>query len=192
MTFLELLLIAVGLSMDAFAVAICKGLSLKKVTLKDALIVGLYFGIFQAAMPLAGFLIGSVFAGIIDKWDHWVAFTLLAIIGIKMIIESKKKGSCQSSEDNSQSLSFKQMLPLAIGTSIDALAAGVSFALLSIKIIPAVGFIGAVTLILSSAGVYIGSIFGCRFKSGAEITGGIILILTGLKILLSHLGVISF
>jgi len=116
----------------------------------------------------------------------------LAIIGIKMIIESKKKGSCQSSEDNSQSLSFKQMLPLAIGTSIDALAAGVSFALLSIKIIPAVGFIGAVTLILSSAGVYIGSIFGCRFKSGAEITGGIILILTGLKILLSHLGVISF
>ncbi|HNZ41444.1 MAG TPA: manganese efflux pump, partial [Clostridia bacterium] len=124
MTFLELLLIAVGLSMDAFAVAICKGLSLKKVTRKDALIVGLYFGIFQAAMPLAGFLIGSVFAGIIDKWDHWVAFTLLAIIGIKMIIESKKKGSCQSSEDNSQSLSFKQMLPLAIGTSIDALAAG--------------------------------------------------------------------
>lgn len=192
MTLWELLLIAIGLSMDAFAVAICKGLSLQKIKWKDAFIVGLYFGGFQAVMPLAGFLLGTGFAGFIEKWDHWIAFILLTVIGAKMIIESRKYDSCESSDNNGHPLSFKKMLPLAVGTSIDALAVGVSFAFLSVSIIPAISFIGAVTLLLSYAGVYIGSIFGCRFKSGAEMSGGIILVLMGLKILFSHLGIISF
>ena len=192
MTLWELLLIAIGLSMDAFAVAVCKGLSLQKSTWKESLTVGLYFGVFQAVMPLIGFLIGTSFAGFIEKWDHWIAFVLLAVIGIKMIIESRKDNSCETSDGSSNPLRFKKMLPLAIGTSIDALAVGVTFAFLSVKIIPAISFIGAVTLILSFIGVYIGSFFGCRFKSHAEMAGGIILVLMGIKILLNHLSLISF
>ncbi|HXK71554.1 MAG TPA: manganese efflux pump MntP family protein [Clostridia bacterium] len=193
MTLWELLLIAVGLSMDAFAVAICKGLSLKKITWKEALTVGLYFGGFQAAMPIIGYFIGTGFSSFIQKWDHWIAFILLAIIGFKMIIESLKK-SCDINEDtdSSKSLSLKRMLTLAIGTSIDALAVGVTFAFLSVNIIPAVSFIGIITLILSFVGVYIGNYFGCKFKSKAELAGGIILVLMGTKILLNHLEIISF
>ncbi len=192
MTLWELLLIAIGLSMDAFAVSVCKGLSLQKTTWKESLAVGMYFGIFQAVMPLVGFLIGTGFAGFIEKWDHWIAFVLLAVIGAKMIIESRKKNSCETSDKNSNPLSFKKMLPLAISTSIDALAVGVTFAFLSVKIIPAISLIGIVTLILSFTGVYIGSFFGCRFKSHAEMAGGIILVLMGVKILLNHIGLISF
>lgn len=193
MTLWELLLIAVGLSMDAFAVAICKGLSLKKITWKEALTVGLYFGGFQAAMPIIGYFIGTGFSSFIQKWDHWIAFILLGIIGFKMIIESLKK-SCDISKSNNvaKSLSLKRMLPLAIGTSIDALAVGVTFAFLSVNIIPAVSFIGIITLILSFGGVYIGNYFGCKFKSKAELAGGIILVLMGTKILLNHLEIISF
>ena len=192
MTLWELLLIAIGLSMDAFAVSVCKGLSLQKTTWKESLAVGMYFGIFQAVMPLVGFLIGTGFAGFIEKWDHWIAFVLLAVIGAKMIIESRKKNSCETSDKNSNPLSLKKMLPLAISTSIDALAVGVTFAFLSVKIIPAISLIGIVTLILSFTGVYIGSFFSCRFKSHAEMAGGIILVLMGVKILLNHIGLISF
>jgi len=193
MTLWELLLISVGLSMDAFAVSICKGLSLQKPTWKDSFVVGLYFGIFQAMMPLIGFLIGTGFAGYIEKWDHWIAFILLVIIGIKMIIESRKNESCEmSGTNNENTLSFNKMLPLAIGTSIDALAVGVSFAFLSVRILPAISLIGSVTLLISFFGVYIGSFFGSRFKSKAEMAGGIILVLMGFKIVLNHLELISF
>lgn len=193
MTLWELLLIAVGLSMDAFAVAICKGLSLKNITWKESLTIGLYFGGFQAAMPVIGYFIGTGFSLFIQKWDHWIAFILLVIIGFKMIIESFKK-SCDINKDNNavNPLSFKKMLPLAIGTSIDALAVGVTFAFLSVNILPAVSFIGIITLTLSFIGVYIGNYFGCRSKSKAELAGGIILVMMGVKILLNHLEVIYF
>ena len=184
MSFFVLFSLAVGLSMDAFAVAICTGLSKQKATLKKALIVGLYFGAFQAGMPLAGFAVASLFADMIITFDHWVAFALLCFLGGKMILGSFKKGE---HPEEGTSLSPKQMLPLAIATSIDALAAGVSFAFLQVNIIPAILLIGITTFALSFTGVIIGNIFGTRFISKAELAGGIILMLIGLNILIEHL-----
>lgn len=190
MHILELLLTATGLAMDAFAVSICLGLSIGAVTFKKALTVGLYFGIFQFAMPLLGYLIGSQFAGYIEAYDHWVAFILLAIIGGKMVKESFDK-DCPNA-NMQEDLRPKKMLLLSIATSIDALAVGVSFAFLNVHILPAAGMIGFITLGLSMAGVKIGNVFGMKYKARAELIGGSILILIGLKILLEHMGVINF
>jgi len=187
MKFIELFLIAVGLSMDAFAVAICKGLSVKKVKFSNAICCGLWFGIFQAGMPVIGYFLGSGFRQYIENFDHWIAFALLCIIGVNMIREAFGE-----EEESNASFSPKTMLPLAVATSIDALAVGVSFALSDIKIAPAATLIGIITCILSAFGVYIGNIFGSKYRKRAEIVGGCILILIGLKILLEDLGVISF
>lgn len=183
----ELFLIAVGLSMDAFAVAVCKGLSIQNARLKEALIVGLYFGVFQAVMPLIGYSIGVQFAEYITAFDHWIAFLLLGFIGGKMIKESLSD-KCPAASSSS-SLLPKEMLPLAVATSIDALAVGVSFAFLSVRIAPAVSFIGVTTLVLSMLGVVVGKGAGARFKTKAELAGGIVLVLIGVKILLEHYGV---
>ncbi|MCD8025519.1 MAG: manganese efflux pump MntP family protein [Clostridiales bacterium] len=187
MSFWELFIIAVGLSMDAFAVSICKGLSVNKLKFKHAMIVGLYFGGFQAAMPLLGYFLGRQFEWLITSVDHWIAFVLLALIGANMIRESFGKP-----DELNDSFSFKTMLPLAVATSIDALAVGVTFACLSIEIAPAVSLIGITTFVLSAIGIKIGNVFGVKFKSKAEFVGGAALILMGIKILLEHLGVISF
>ncbi|QEH67852.1 manganese efflux pump MntP [Cellulosilyticum sp. WCF-2] len=185
MNLLELFILAVGLSMDAFAVAISKGLSMKKMSFKNAIIIGLYFGIFQAVMPLIGYCLGTRFEDKITAFDHWIAFFLLGFIGINMIREALSKEDDEAEED--VSLSFKTMSVLAIATSIDALAVGVTFAFLNVNIIPAVSFIGIVTFALSILGVKIGNVFGSKYKSKAELAGGLILIGMGLKILLSHL-----
>lgn len=191
MSLFELFLIAVGLSMDAFAVAICKGLATGRVKLGQMVIVGLWFGIFQALLPLIGYLLGVNFSTLIQSVDHWIAFILLGLIGANMIREAVGGDEeCCNEEDSSYSI--RAMLPLAIATSIDALAVGVSFAFLSVDIVPAVSFIGVCTFILSAFGVKIGSVFGLRFKKKAEIAGGVILILMGAKILLEHLGLIAF
>lgn len=192
MSLFELFIIAVGLSMDAFAVSVCKGLSTSDVRPLNMLCAGLWFGLFQALMPLIGYLLGVNFSSLIQSVDHWIAFILLSLIGANMIREAvSSKEECEVA-DTGSSYAFKVMLPLAVATSIDALAVGVSFAFLSVDIIPAICFIGVCTFILSAAGVKIGSVFGNRFEKKAEIAGGIILILMGLKILLEHLGVISF
>ena len=188
MGIVELLMIAVGLSMDAFAVSVCKGLSMKKITIGKMAVVGLWFGGFQALMPLLGYFLGSTFEQYIKAVDHWVAFVLLALIGGNMIREALSKDD----DGADASLAFKPMLLMAIATSIDALAVGITFACLSVNIIPAVSFIGATTFILSATGVKIGSIFGDKWKSKAELAGGVILILIGTKILLEHLGIIAF
>ena len=188
MTILELFILAVGLSMDAFAVAVCKGLAIGKINMKHALIVGLWFGGFQALMPLVGYLLGSSFAEYIAAVDHWIAMILLALIGVNMVRESRDKDP----EHADPSLGFKTMLVMAVATSIDALAVGVTFAFLEVRILPAVSFIGVVTFLLSALGVKIGSIFGTKYKSKAELTGGIILILLGLKIFLEHMGYLPF
>jgi len=187
MTIWELLLIAVALSMDAFAVAVCKGLATQKHSLKGMLIVGAWFGGFQALMPLTGWLIASNFSKYITKFDHWVAFVLLAAIGINMIREALKKDDEGAA---SASLGFRTMLIMALATSIDALAIGVSFAFLAMDgagIIPAVCCIGAVTFFLSAAGMRVGAVFGEKYKAKAEIAGGVILIALGIKILIEHL-----
>lgn len=181
----DLFFIAIGLSMDAFAVAICKGLSVKKVKIKHGVIVGLYFGGFQAGMPLLGYLLGSSFAKYIEAFDHWVAFVLLVIIGINMIRESREKG-----EELNDSFGIKAMIPMAVATSIDALAVGVSFAFMRVQIGWAVAFIGITTFLLSAAGVKIGNHFGAKYKSKAELFGGVVLVLLGTKILLEHLGIL--
>ena len=191
MSIFELFLIAVGLSMDAFAVAICKGLATGRVKLGQMVIVGLWFGIFQALMPLIGYLLGVNFSTLIQSIDHWIAFILLGLIGANMIREAVG-GDEECCNEEDASYSIRAMLPLAIATSIDALAVGVSFAFLSVDIVPAVSFIGVCTFILSAFGVKIGSVFGLRFKKKAEIAGGVILILMGAKILLEHLGLIAF
>ena len=189
MGILELLLIAVGLSMDAFAVSVCKGLSVGKTKLKHYVITGLWFGGFQALMPFIGYLLGSTFEKYIVSFDHWVAFILLSVIGINMIRESFDK----EKNETDASFSFKNMFLLAVATSIDALAVGITFALLpDVNIFLAISFIGIITFILSGIGIKIGNIFGMKYKSVAERMGGIILILIGLKILIEHLGVISF
>ena len=189
MTFFELFLIGIGLSMDAFAVSICKGLSMQKIDKKYTLCIGLFFGGFQALMPLTGYLLGSQFSGYIERFDHWIAFVLLALIGFNMIKESREE---EEEEKPYAGVNFKELLILAVATSIDALAVGVSFAFLGVHIAPAVTLIGCTTFVLTLVGVWVGNLFGSRYKSRAELTGGIILILIGVKILLEHLGVISF
>ena len=195
MSLFSLFVIAVGLSMDAFAVAICKGLAMQKITLKKAAIVGLWFGGFQGLMPLIGYILGSQFEQYITSIDHWIAFVLLGLIGGSMIKEAlEKKGcdECGCGNNDNGSLTAKAMFPLAVATSIDALAVGVTFAFLEVRILPAVSFIGVITFLLSALGVKIGSIFGTRYKSKAELAGGVILILLGIKILLEHLGYLPF
>ena len=187
MSLTELLLIAVGLSMDAFAVAICKGLALTKLRVRDAALVGLFFGGFQGGMPLLGYFLGYQFKDVIARFDHWIAFILLVIIGGNML----KDAFDQEEESCDASLSFKNLAVLAVATSIDALAVGVTFAFWDVQIIPAVSFIGIITFLLSMVGVKIGNLFGCRYKSKAEMAGGIILILMGTKILLEHLGIFA-
>lgn len=184
--FFEILLIAVGLSMDAFAVSVCKGLSVGRVKPRHMLIAGLYFGGFQALMPLIGFFLGTQFRSLIEQCDHWIVFALLTVIGINMIRESK-----EASDSMNHSFSFAAMLPLALATSIDALAVGVSFAFLSVDIFPAVSLIGAITFLLSALGVKMGNVFGLKYKSKAEFAGGLVLILMGVKILLEHLGILA-
>ena len=187
MSLFELFLLAIGLSMDAFAVAICKGLSMQQFNQKHAAIIALYFGAFQALMPAIGYLLGSRFQQSITAYDHWIAFILLALIGGNMIKESFD----HETETSSPSIHFQEMLILAIATSIDALAVGISFAALSVDIVPAVSLIGVTTFIFSVAGVAIGHTFGARYEKPATIVGGIVLILIGLKILLEHLGILA-
>lgn len=181
----ELLVIAVGVSMDAFAIAICKGLSVEKVEKKHLLSAGLWFGGAQALMPLLGYLLGSSFQSVIENVDHWLSFALLAIIGINMIRESRGKV-----EKLDASFSAKAMFPLAIADSIDALAVGVTFAFLEVNIIPAVLLIGITTFLFSASGIKIGNQFGARYKSKAELAGGLILVVMGLLILLEHTGIL--
>ncbi len=186
MGFWELVVLAVGLSMDAFAVSICKGLALQRVSWKECCIAGAWFGGFQALMPLLGYLLGTQFERFVTSVDHWITFVLLGIIGGNMIREALSKD-----EDKLDgSLAFKAMLLLAIATSIDALAVGVTFAFLQVSILPAVCFIGATTFVLSCIGIRIGHVFGLKYKSRAELFGGAVLILMGIKILLEHLGVL--
>ena len=187
MGLLELFVIAVGLSMDAFAVSICKGLSVRELKPKHALTVGVYFGGFQMLMPLIGFALGVRFQSLITSIDHWIAFVLLGLIGANMVRESRE----HDDESVSDSFRFMTMLPLAVATSIDALAVGVTFAFLQVSILPAVCFIGATTFILSCIGIRIGHVFGLKYKSRAELFGGAVLILMGTKILLEHLGVLG-
>ena len=184
MSIVELFILAVGLSMDAFAVSICKGLSLGKIKPKHMCIAGAWFGGFQALMPAIGYILGAQFQEAIASIDHWIAFVLLALIGGNMIHEALDNDE----EEADASLDVKTMFLLAVATSIDALAIGITFAFLKVSIIPAVCFIGIVTFIISFAGVKIGNVFGARYKNKAEIVGGVILILLGMKILLEHLG----
>lgn len=184
MSLFSLFLLAVGLSMDAFAVAVCKGLATPKITLKKACVVGLWFGAFQTLMPTLGYLVGYRFQEKITAIDHWIAFVLLVFIGANMIRESFSK----EEEGANASLAFKEMLLLAIATSIDALAVGVTFAFLpDIPILPAVSFIGVITFLLSALGMKVGNVFGTKYKARAELVGGVILILIGSKILIEHL-----
>ena len=182
MNHITLFLIAVSLSMDAFSVAICKGLGLREVKLDKALLVGLYFGAFQGIMPVLGYFVGSSFAKTIQAWDHWIAFILLAILGLNMIWEA------DSQKDLSGGFSFKEMLPLAIATSIDALIIGVSLAVLKVNIYQSASFIGLCTFLLSFVGFYLGHYFGQKWEKWAQVLGGILLILIGSKVLLEHLG----
>lgn len=188
MSLVELFIIAVGLSMDAFAVSVCKGLSVQKMKPGHALTCGAYFGGFQALMPFIGYLLGSQFESMITQVDHWIAFLLLGVIGFNMI-----KESCETEEEClDSSFGPGAMLPLAVATSIDALAVGVTFAFLRVNILWAVLFIGTVTFTLSSVGVYAGHMFGMKYKSKSEFAGGLILMLMGTKILFEHLGVLAF
>ena len=187
MDFLSLFLLAVGLSMDAFAVSICKGLALKKIQFKHALIVGLWFGGFQALMPVIGYFLGAQFKDAIASYDHWIAFGLLILIGGNMIREAVFD---KDEPETDSALSFRSMLVLAVATSIDALAVGVTFAFLDVNIWTSVALIGVTTCILSMIGVKVGSVFGAKYEKKAEFIGGVILILLGVKILLEHLGVL--
>ena len=182
MGILEISVIGLGLAMDAFAVAVCKGLSMKKLDLKKAIIIALYFGFFQAIMPLIGFFLGNRFESLIDKLDHWVAFFLLSITGGNMIYESLKN----EEEDINDSIDIKNMLILSISTSIDALAVGITFAFFKIDLFMAISIIGVITFLLSIIGVKIGNKFGDKLKNKAEFIGGIVLIVIGLKILITH------
>lgn len=185
MVFWELLIIAIGVSMDAFAISICKGLSVSKLERKHLIITGIWFGGSQAIMPLLGYLLGSSFRTIVESVDHWFSFILLAIIGVNMVRESREE-----IEKLDDSFSAKVMFPLAIADSIDALAVGITFSFLNIKIIPAVVMIGVTTFVFSVMGVKIGNEFGAKYKSKAEMTGGIILIAMGTMILVEHLGIL--
>lgn len=185
MSILEIILTSVGLSMDAFAVSICKGLSLKKIDVKKCFIIGLYFGFFQAIMPLIGYFLGVNMKEFIMSIDHWIVFVLLAMIGINMVLEAFRE------ENNiNDKIDFKTMIMLAIATSIDALAVGITFAFLEVNILLAVSLIGIITFAICMIGVKIGNIFGNKYEKKAQVFGGVILILLGLKILLEHLGIL--
>lgn len=189
----ELFILALALSMDAFAVAVCRGLAVPKAGIKEGLTAGLYFGGFQALMPLLGYILGVQFRAYITSVDHWIAFILLGIIGLQMIRESREKEDgaetpCLHAENP---FAVKTMLVLAVATSIDALAVGITLAFLEAPILPAVLLTGATTFCLSAAGVRIGNIFGARYKAKAELAGGIVLILIGTKILAEHLGILG-
>ena len=188
MEIFEIIVIGIGLAMDAFAVSVCKGLSMKKMNWKSAIIIALYFGIFQAGMPIIGYFLGTTFSGFVENVDHWIAFILLAIIGVNMI----KDSTDDEIEKRNDKIDIKTMIILAIATSIDALAIGVTFAFFETNISLAVTVIGIITFILSLIGVKIGNKFGDKFQNKAELTGGIILIIIGLKILLEHIGIIQF
>lgn len=192
MGFTELFLIAVGLSMDAFAVAVCKGLNMKKINYKYMLVISLFFGGFQALMPLIGYFLGKQFEAYITSVDHWITFVLLAFIGGKMIVEAIKNED-ETDKSSVERINIKELFVLAVATSIDALAVGITFALLpDTNIYVSVALIGITTFVLSALGVFIGNKFGAKYKNKAELAGGIILVLIGLKILLEHLGVINF
>lgn len=199
MGIIEIFLIGVGLSMDAFAVSICKGLSMPRLNSKQMLIIGLFFGGFQALMPLIGWALGTSFESLITPVDHWIAFLLLGFIGAKMIFDAIRGSDDENADPaksnavaSEQKLDLKELLMMAIATSIDALAVGITFAFLGISIIEAIIIIGVTTFVLSILGVVIGHFFGSRFEKPATIIGGVVLILIGLKILLEHLGIIAF
>ena len=185
MSLLELIILSVALAMDAFAVSICKGLSLKKIEINHMLLAGIWFGGFQALMPVLGYFCGSKFADKVDKFDHWIAFLILALIGASMIKESR-----DDEEEANSNMDVKTMFFLAVATSIDALTVGITFAFLDVNIVLAVVMIGVITFVISSAGVKIGSIFGDKYKSKAEIVGGVVLIMIGVKTLLTGLSII--
>ena len=192
MGFVELFLIGVGLSMDAFAVSICKGLGMKRLNMKQALVIGLFFGGFQALMPLIGWALGTQLADFITPIDHWIAFILLVLIGGKMLFDAFRGGDEEEAVDPKDArLDLKELLMLAIATSIDALAVGITFAFLGVNIVWAIAVIGVTTFVLSVVGVAVGHAFGARYEKGATIAGGIVLILIGCKILLEHLGFIA-
>ena len=188
MGIVEITLLGIGLAMDAFAVSICKGLSMKKMNWKNTIIIALYFGIFQALMPVIGYFLGTTFEGLVTKFDHWIAFALLLAIGGSMIKEAFSKDE----ENKNDKVDFKTMSVLALATSIDALAVGITFAFFEVNVLLAVTIIGLITFIISIIGVKIGNRFGDKYQSKAELMGGIILILLGIKILLEHLNIISF
>ena len=191
MSIVELFLIGVGLSMDAFAVAVCQGLCMPKLNLRQGGVIALYFGGFQARMPLIGWFLGSQFAGYIQSFDHWVAFVLLALIGGNMVREALSPEEEETSCAVNSKLDHKKLFMMAVATSIDALAIGVAFAFMDVLILPAVSLIGCTAFCLSLVGVVVGNFFGSRYKKRAELTGGIILILLGVKILLEHLGILA-
>ena len=190
MGIVELLLIAVGLSMDAFAVSICKGLGMKKVNLKVAFVLALFFGGFQALMPLIGWALGSQFLWLISPIDHWIAFVLLAVIGGKMLWEALHDEEGEDDGKPADKIDLGEFFILAVATSIDALAVGISFAALAVDIVPSILIIGVVTFCFTIAGVFVGDFFGSRYEKPASIVGGVVLILIGLKILLEHLGIL--
>ncbi len=191
--FIVLFLMGVGLSMDAFAVSICKGLAMRKVNKKQAFVIGLFFGGFQALMPFIGWALGSQFESYITSIDHWIAFVLLVVIGGNMVKEAvSEKGGEDEVEQMDPPLDIKEMFILAIATSIDALAVGITFAFLNYPIVEAITIIGITTFVISIIGVYVGNFFGSKYKKRAEIVGGVILILLGVKILLEHLGILAF
>lgn len=191
MGIMELLLIGIGLSMDAFAVAICKGLKMRKVNKVHCGVIALFFGGFQALMPLIGWSLGKQFERYITSIDHWIAFVLLILIGGNMIKESRQM-EVEDIDKKDSILDIKELFILAIATSIDALAVGITFAFLQVDIIPAIAIIGVTTFVISSIGVFVGNIFGSRYKNKAEFAGGAILVLIGFKILLEHLGIFNF
>ncbi len=191
--FIVLFLMGVGLSMDAFAVSVCKGLAMRKVNKKQAFVIGLFFGGFQALMPLLGWALGIQFEQYITSIDHWIAFILLGFIGGKMIVEAvKPDDESVEVKEMDPPLNIKEMFVLAIATSIDALAVGITFAFLDYPIVESITIIGITTFVISIIGVYIGNFFGSKYKQKAELAGGIILVLLGVKILLEHLGVLAF
>ena len=192
MGMLELLLLAVGVSMDAFAVSICKGLAMRRATVRGCMTCGLWFGGFQALMPTIGFFLGTLFAEAIQAIDHWVAFFLLAVIGINMLKEVFEEEECSCCQEHNADLSVRTMFVMAVATSIDALAVGISLAMAgNVNIWMAAAFIGLCTCGFSAAGVKIGNVFGARFEKKAQLAGGVILIVLGLKILLEHLGILA-
>ena len=192
MGFVELFLIAVGLSMDAFAVSVCKGLGMKRVNYAHAVIIALFFGVFQAGMPLLGWALGSQFAQLVAPVDHWIAFVLLAAIGAKMIWDAFHEEEEADAAAQDSKLDIPELFALAVATSIDALAVGITFAFLEVSIVPSVSLIGVTTFAISLVGVVLGNKVGSRYEKPSTVVGGVVLILIGLKTLLEHLGMLPF